>query len=326
MYFPYFRGKQNELLMLRENAELISTAGFIPIIEPVKRNTNGMVKAITELITHNANLIFVVNPIHGDFCENHQEVINDDIQEIISEHSKNIILGIIADQSTDLSEIQSILESHVDSLIAIIHYGFTKAKSLKKLLSSYPKVIHHIFIDGFASELYRRQFKSMVSKVLIRDGFKKRVNRDHPIKEVFSDLHILFDTQNLTGFGDFTITGDEYSESGGPAYAVAIHVTDLESDEELADEMGEELIMIIRHYVSESNSTPVDPAGKFMEALNKLIADIQNDQLLFVSHACEQYQELYAKSHFPGLGVVKKLSMQHHIELMNHYLTTIREE
>ncbi len=38
MYFPYLRGKQNELLVIRENLGLISTNNIIPIIEPVKKN------------------------------------------------------------------------------------------------------------------------------------------------------------------------------------------------------------------------------------------------------------------------------------------------
>jgi hypothetical protein len=29
----------------------------------------------------------------------------------------------------------------------------------------------------------------------------------------------------MDGFGDFLIVGDDYSESGGPAYAIAIHLT-----------------------------------------------------------------------------------------------------
>ena len=29
----------------------------------------------------------------------------------------------------------------------------------------------------------------------------------------------------MDGFGDFLIVGDDYSDTGGPAYAVAIHLT-----------------------------------------------------------------------------------------------------
>jgi hypothetical protein len=57
--------------------------------------------------------------------------------------------------------------------------------------------------------------------------------------------------------------------------------------------------------------------GKFAEALSKLVADVKaNPNLIYKSNAVTEYFELHSKKHFPGLGYVKKLSMQHHIELM----------
>lgn len=38
MYYPYFRGKQYELIAIRERAGLIAENDFVPIIEPVKDN------------------------------------------------------------------------------------------------------------------------------------------------------------------------------------------------------------------------------------------------------------------------------------------------
>jgi hypothetical protein len=42
MYHPYFRGKQFELITIRETAELMAGAGFVPIIEPVKEALKGL--------------------------------------------------------------------------------------------------------------------------------------------------------------------------------------------------------------------------------------------------------------------------------------------
>ena len=36
MYYPYFRGKQFELMTIRETAKLMAERGFCPIIEPVR--------------------------------------------------------------------------------------------------------------------------------------------------------------------------------------------------------------------------------------------------------------------------------------------------
>ena len=150
----------------------------------------------------------------------------------------------------------------------------------------------------------------IVEKILIKDGFKKGRNKDYPELEPFSELHLTYKELGLNGFGDFLIVGNEYSESGGPAYAVAIHLTYFNEDE----------IMYIRHFISKSNDTPTDPAGKFAEALAKLVERVEEDDLIFKSDAYRQYKDFHDRGHFPGLGVVKKLSMQHHIETLAQFL------
>ncbi len=68
MYYPYFRGKQNELILIREQAELISNSKIIPIIEPVKRNLSPLNRAIEQLDLFETEYILIVNPINGDFA------------------------------------------------------------------------------------------------------------------------------------------------------------------------------------------------------------------------------------------------------------------
>ena len=116
----------------------------------------------------------------------------------------------------------------------------------------------------------------------------------------------------MEGFGDFLIVGDNYSETGGPAYAVAIHLTFIDPDKDDS--------MWIYHFVSERQDTPTDPAGKFAEALEKMmrILDRRNSKILETS-AVKEFRDLHRQGHFPGLGYVKKLSMNHHVETLAHY-------
>src|SRR3981081_3429496 len=95
------------------------------------------------------------------------------------------------------------------------------------------------------------------AKARIESMPHRRRNRDHPSVELFSDLHVTFEEEGMNGFGDFLIVGDDYSESGGPAYAVAIHLTFIDPSKDNA--------MFIYHFVSKSKDTPTDPAGKFGE-------------------------------------------------------------
>lgn len=61
MYYPYFRGKQFELIAIRESAELIARSGFVPIIEPVRESLGGLNKTLEFLAEAGAGAIVVVN-------------------------------------------------------------------------------------------------------------------------------------------------------------------------------------------------------------------------------------------------------------------------
>jgi hypothetical protein len=311
MYYPYLRGKQNELILLRENAQLVAKSNFVPIIEPVKSNLNPLNKCIDVLIAFESSFILIANPKCGDLESEYQTIENDLLTDELLKYP-NLVIGYICDENTVLDQLSEFLEKYSHNKVALIHYGFGNGKKLSQTISDFKNICTHVFIEDHAQKRYRKNFNSGAARVLVRDGFHKRPNREHPKVEHFSELHIMYTEENMDGFGDFVISGDEYSESGGPAYAVAIHLTYLDDDDE--DDM------FIKHYVSDRNSTPADPGGKFLEALKKLVVDVDADGKMYQSDAVKEYKALYARSHFPGLGVVKKLSMQHHIQLLSEFL------
>jgi hypothetical protein len=170
--------------------------------------------------------------------------------------------------------------------------------------------MRHVFFPA-CGRLYRRHFHGGKC-ILLSDGFERRRNRNYPPVEPFSDLHVTFGDGGMVGFGDFLIIGDEYAETGGPAYAVAIHLTFIDPTKDDA--------MFVYHFVSERQDTPTDPAGKFGEALRAMMRKLaEPNHHIFESSAVAEFRNLYARGHFPGLGYVKKLSMKHHIETLNAY-------
>ena len=90
--------------------------------------------------------------------------------------------------------------------------------------------------------------------------------------------------------------------------AVAIHIVYFAKDSTLR----------IKHFVSDSNEDISDPAGKFYEALQKLIQ--WNKAKEIDTYAMKKFQRHYDNETYPGLGSLKKLSIMHHIELMNGFL------
>ncbi len=312
MYCPYFRGKQYELIALRENASLIARSRFLPIIEPVKANLAQLNKAVDALVGEGAQAVVIVNPVCGDFSDAPEEL--DDFMQRKLESSELIRPGIKIINSSYEASTLALVDKFLESRPVLIHDGFTRAKHLAEGLKTRPGDFMHAFIDGNCTELYQLNFKDH-QRVLIRDGFTRKVNRSYSEIESFSDLHLTFDSiKGLDGFGDFLIVGDDYQEEGGPAYAVAIHLTFIDPDQENT--------MMVYHFVSDRQDSPADPAGKFAEALEKLYAKaIKSGTPLLRTSAVEEFLSLRERGHFPGLGYVKKLSMQHHMELMANFLT-----
>jgi len=312
MYYPYLRGKQFELILLREMAEFISENAINPIIEPVKEDFSGIKKTIESLNNVNASFTLILNPQAGSTPVTKESLLQ--LMQDSDYHSnENFTIGYIIDSETELENLLLDLNELPEYSFSIIHKGFTSGKNLANAIKNIDQIQSHIFLDGYAGKLYQRYFKrDGLRKILVRDGFKPRErNALYPRNEHFSDLHITYPDEGMDGFGDFLIVGDDYSETGGPAYTIAIHLTYLNDEED----------MYIYHFISDKTDSPTDPGGKFLEALNKLVKATQRPRSnILETTACSEYLELHEKQHYPGLGYVKKLSMKHHIELIADYL------
>lgn len=314
MYFPYFHGKQFELVTIRERAMLFADSSFVPIIEPVRESDNTIKKALDALTVCQAKVIVVVNPNHGVHRRDGNEIsrmLRDDYLE-----GGLVVPGVLLSSETTLAECTKLIDEYAGTPLALIHAGFTEPKPLSAYLENGAEILYHAFVEDQRNVLYRRHFPGG-TRVLIRDGFRKRKNAEYPPVEQFSELHLTYRLdEGMDGFGDFLIVGDGYSEAGGPAYAVAIHLTFFDPNSD-----G---VMYVYHFVSDSRDTPTDPAGKFSQALEKLmdILDSGNSNLLETS-AIVEFRELHRRGHFPGLGYVKKLSMVHHLETISDHLRHI---
>jgi hypothetical protein len=305
-YYPYFRGKQNELITIRECAGLMKERGFVSIIEPVKESLGGLERTLKAICDVRGEAIVIVNPRHGEL-QNDGEKISHLLRSVFNVHT--ISVGVLLQNGMSGEEAVRYCEMHRDHNLALVHEGFTEPRVLTEGLSRAGiGISRHVFVDPHAGLMYRKHFSGRPC-ILIRDGFNRRRNADHPDVEKFSELYLTYQLESMSGFGDFLIVGDEYSESGGPAYAVAIHLTFVNPDDED--------IMYIYHFVSDTNDTPTDPAGKFAQALGKLVKKFESGSSnLIETEAIKELLDLHRKGHFPGLGYVKKLSMKHHIETL----------
>jgi hypothetical protein len=312
MYHPYFRGKQYELITVRELAPVLKTAGFRPIIEPVREALSGLDKTLQAVVESDGRAILIVNPHYGDLSGAGKpltELLKDKFLDW-----NGISAGILLKPDMTSDEAMASYAEHAAHSPVLIHAGFSEAKVLSAMLGKQTKEQCHIFLDRFCGKLYQKHFNG-AHRVLVRDGFHKMRNKDYAHVESFSDLHATFADEGMDGFGDFLIVGDEYNESGGPAYAIAIHLTFIDPNQDDS--------MQIYHFKSDRQDTPTDPAGKFAEALDKMI-EVLNDpkSKVLETSAVKEFRMLHEQGHFPGLGYVKKLSMTHHIETLADYFKT----
>ncbi|MYB34549.1 MAG: sce7725 family protein [Gammaproteobacteria bacterium] len=309
MYHPYFRGKQYELITIRENAELLCEAKFVPIIEPVKGVLNGLESKLNTVGKVGGSAIVVVNPHHGEHADNGESIINLLHSEPIKDF--DISPAILLKEKCSIQETLRLCEKLEGCQVVLIHARSESGADLAEELDNRVKVLQHLFIESYCGRLYRRHFRDQ-NRVLLRDGFERKRNRDYSPQDFFSDLHITFEEEDVNGFGDFLTVGDEYSETGGPAYAVAIHISFLDPIQDKS--------MFVHHFLSDQQDTPSDPAGKFGEALENMIQCLDTGQShILESKAIKEFRKLHSERHYPGLGYVKKLSMQHHIETLADY-------
>lgn len=294
---------------MRECAPLLQRAGFVPIIEPVKETVSGLRRAIEAVTAAGGQAILVANPQHGFYSAEHRG-IEHFFNEELADH-REIEAGIVLSNNTELGEVAVLCEAHRDRPITMIHAGYPDARLLVGEFGDSLSRMKHIFWEEHCGKLYQRHFRE-AHKILLRDGFVVRSNREYDPVDFFSDLHVTFELEGMDGFSDFLIVGKGYTETGGPAYAVAIHITCIDPENE--DKM------FVHHFKSTRQDTPTDPAGKFAEALAKLAHEVQRPgSCILRGEAIEEFLELRQRGHYPGLGYVKKLSMKHHLETFSAY-------
>lgn len=300
MYYPYLRGRQYELLALRELLEkkLISAEVLQPIVEPIKE-TMIFKKTVNSYYDNEYPLYTVIDPQVGEFvlhAKDHPILDRKDVYNAV----------LMEETEENLAKLLPILDEGREVLPI-----YRRSDDLIKSGLIPAQVNLNLVNDGTR---YRRFFSQKKQRVgILRDVFtKQRRNVDYAqhTDEFFSDDHLYYLDDGYSAFSDYSIIGGSYINGGFAPVAVAIHIVYFDAENNLR----------IKHFVSDTNDDIYDPAGKFKEALEKLVAWARDVEDKNDSEALHEFQELLAKARYPGLGVVKKLSLMHHLEIMSKFL------
>lgn len=321
MYFPYLRGRQYELLSLLDlvNKGLLGNY-VVPIVEPVSLSPT-LVNVIEAFIKASRPLIVIRNPGVGAFEVDMQSA---KVEERSGSYKQRFLTSI---DNPQVWKALIMKEGAVNWLSEWLEKGIKKSEIViinesRDHFSDFETFFgtespRYVLIpdEGF----FRR--KILIKRILFDDKFEKKYrNADYLQKddEFFSEDHLIYQDDNYEGFSDFSIVGNEYTDSGFAPYAVAIHLVYFD----------ENRILRVHHFVSDTNEDISDPAKKFFEAVTKLASWYRANKEKFhikETEGLKGFLRCFEDRSYPGLGTVKKWSLMHHFEIMADYLVESRK-
>jgi len=313
MYFPYLRGKQFELLALRDFAtENQSKEKIVPIIEPVKQEFGGLNTAISTMLDSGLQFAMILNPKDGDF--KHPNVNNNilgSLTSLVGMHDGWIPAYIYKQNANVL--LNHIDQNNLQQVMIILPNGAdVNDECLMDFLRN--ERVSYI-VNGNNGNRSTRARLLRLNKQLIslEDRFNnKSRNADYadPNDEFFSDDFAYYNADGLYGFSDYTSLPKDFIEGGMMPYAIAIHLTYQKADDQI----------FVHHFVSDNNFDQSNVRGKFHEAAIK-IAPFYSNGIAHTTAVDELIEKANQEDGYPGLGYIKKLSILNHLELINGILS-----
>ncbi|GGE69148.1 hypothetical protein EV200_1015 [Pedobacter psychrotolerans] len=310
MYYPYLRARQFELLSLRElvtEGQILENV--IPVLEPVKDGFSSLTLAHNIFKECNFHPYLILNPIVGELKGDYLEILNylveleDCAFKPAFHYSNNLEFVLSTIINYDLKDCMIIcLTNFTDDI------GF-------RTLCEHPSVTHIMLQDP---NNYRSldRFIKQLNKTYIRlnDVFQKQAKNSLFLEigaHKFTEEHLYYREERYQGFSDYTVVPSEFIDGGSTPRAVVIHLTYL-----YAEENNE---IWIRHFTSKTNDSIANVQGKFAEAAYKAISFCNEHQLK--NSALDELITYYNEKRYPGLGIVKKISIKNHLLVVSDYLS-----
>lgn len=312
MYCPYLRGKQFELLALREfSSACPGNEKIVPIIEPVKQQLSGLNMAVGAMLKNRMKFAVVLNPQDGDFKHISD---NDVLKELLELNRKNgawIPAYIYGNKGMDV--LKHAEDNGLEQIMVVFPNVDTNNESQMAFISN-ERVKYVVAGNLRMSRTTKKILKGLSKEVIsLEDCFESKVRNadyaDNP-DELFSEDFAFYKEDGLYGFSDYTPMAKEYAEGGMLPYAIAIHLTYQKSDSQI----------FVHHFVSDNNFDQSNIRGKFHEAAVKIAPFYEAGGYPQTPAVEELISKAQSSDGYPGLGYIKKLSIKNHLELINRIL------
>lgn len=309
MYLPFLRGKQFEFLALREVAIELrgNSSNVMPIIEPVKKDLKAAINAFSALRQYKIKFAVILNPNHGDF-EAPVEGFVENIVEYLGDNNSWVPAFSLGKNSPQ--SITEVVSKYNFSEIMLVETSTLDVDGFDTVLSL-PQAKYIVYSDADSRVLDRRLRKYVnLNKVRLDDNFRaEKTNKGYRGQEdqKFTDVHKFYKEEGFFGLSDYTTLPSTFNDGGALPRVMAIHLTYEKNDEEIW----------IHHSLSHSYDNGAENVQlKFKEAAE----DVRD---FFTcrpkTSGIQEIQNYLEAGKYPGLGVLKKLSMKNHIILMSGF-------
>jgi len=310
MYYPYLRARQFELISIRELAAEGAIQGrIIPVLEPVKESIGNLNLANMAMLDHGLQAYLILNPLVGELAGDKEDFS----AYLVSLKNSGFLPAFhYANNAVFISAM--IAKYSFDSCMLVCYNNFTDDPEFRALCAS-ASISHVMVLEPQKNRNLDRYLKGL-NKTYIRldDVFEKEEKNADFLAitaHKFSEEHLYYEEDGYQGFSDFTVLPSEYIKGGSTPRAVVIHLTYINAEEE--DQIW------IRHFTSETNDSIANVQGKFAEAAAKAIEFC--DSYSLNNTAIQELREYYEGQRYPGLGIVKKISIKNHLLVISNFLS-----
>lgn len=310
MFVQYLRGRASELLAIRATAPVWGTGNrVIPVVEPVKKDVGGLGRAMEAAAAAGGRIAVIVNPVANRKKIGAVNVLRSAALDANLVNSPSVLPALLVLTSTRPREVDRFFQDYAGRPVLVVHYEApydnAPIAALERGIQAHTAPFLHVF-ESRTPQPYQTRFAGG-TRIQLKDGFRRQpTNAHYAGEEFFSDGHLTYAAAGFDGCGDYSVVGDHFAEGGSTPRAVVIHMTYQRADG----------TVWVHHFVSDTNTTQADTAGKFLEAARKVRRFAQANAAFGATAACQEVITYLQQRHFPNLPKLKELSMRHHLELM----------
>lgn len=312
MYFPLLRGKQYELIALREFAEANpGNTWLCPIIEPVRVLHDTLIRAAGVMSKCKMNYCVILNPVRGDYAirSNRFEIL--DFLRKFDELDVKPIPAFYADGKCH--EVKQSIEAFGLKDVMLIFEGSFDIEASNELCN-HNAVSYIVCAEADSRSNSRYLMKTGKHIIRLDDRFEvRKPNTSYRgiDEDSYTEEFYYYRDDNFYGFSDYCVLPKEFVEGGTTPTAIAIHLSYRKKEDSIW----------VRHFVSDESCDNLNVRSKFENAMNYL-KNFYNDTPTtpsvdwLISHS----------SKYPGLGVLKKVTVLNHMQLITTILSTIKHD